>query len=139
MTDTLRVAVVGLGLVSPAHLSGFADAERAEVVAVCDTVPSRVEAVAARLGVRGVTDHRELLADDGVDAVALLLPHQLHHAVAREALEAGKHTYLEKPFTVHEHEADELVALARERGLTLAVAENTRFVDAYLVAERIVR
>jgi predicted dehydrogenase len=59
--------------------------------------------------------------------------------VGREALEAGKHVYLEKPFTVHEHEAADLVRLAGERGLTLAVAENTRFVDAYLAAERIVR
>jgi predicted dehydrogenase len=135
----LRIAVVGLGMVSPAHLSGFESAAGVEIVAVCDEVPARREAVRDRLGVSAVTDYRDVLADDRVDAVALLLPHQIHYSVAREALEAGKHVYLEKPFTVHEHEAATLIRLARERGLTLAVAENTRFVHAYVVAERIVR
>jgi predicted dehydrogenase len=137
--SALRIGVVGLGLVSPPHLDGFAGAGQAEVVVVCDDVPERAEAVGAGRGVPAVTDVRDVLADDGVDAVALLLPHQLHYAVAREALEAGKHVYLEKPFTVHEHEAADLIRLAAERGLTLAVAENTRFVAAYLAAERIVR
>jgi predicted dehydrogenase len=135
----LRVGVVGCGLVSPSHLSGFSSAPDAEVAVVCDTVAARAEAAGASVGAPAVTDHREILRDPSVDAVALLLPHQIHHAVARETLEAGKHVYLEKPFTVHEHEAVDLIALARERDRTLAVAENTRFVHAYLVAERIVR
>jgi predicted dehydrogenase len=137
--NTLRIGVVGLGMVSPAHLSGFEAADGAEVVVACDDDATRAEVVRERLGVRAVTDYRDVLADDGVDAVALLLPHQIHYLVAREALEAGKHVYLEKPFTVHEHEAAELIRLARERGLTLAVAENTRFVHAYTVAAEIVR
>lgn len=137
--DALRIGVVGLGMVSPPHLDGFAEADGAEVVVVCDEVAERAEAVQAARGVPAVTDYRDVLADGGVDAVALLLPHQIHYPVARDALEAGKHVYLEKPFTVHEHEAAELIRLAAERGLTLAVAENTRFVDAYLAAEGIVR
>jgi predicted dehydrogenase len=126
-------------MVSPAHLSGFRSAAGAEIVAVCDELQSRAEAVGGGLGVPAPTDYRDVLADDDVDAVALLLPHQIHYAVAREALDAGKHVYLEKPFTVHEHEAAALIGLARDRGLTLAVAENTRFVQAYVVADEIVR
>lgn len=137
--DVLRIGVVGLGQVSAAHLSGFGSADGAEIVVVCDDVPAKAEAVQIRLGVPAVTDYHDVLADEDVDAVALLLPHQIHYSVAREALEAGKHVYLEKPFTVHEHEAVELIRLARDRGLTLAVAENTRFVHAYVVAEKIVR
>ncbi len=137
--EGLRIGVIGLGMVSPPHLDGFAGADGAEVVVVCDDVAEKAEAAHAARGVPAVTDYHDVLADDGVDAVALLLPHQLHHRVAREALEAGKHVYLEKPLTVHENEAEELIRLAGERGLTLAVAENTRFVDAYLSAERIVR
>jgi predicted dehydrogenase len=140
MSETpLRIGVIGLGMVSPAHLDGFRGADGAEVVVVCDDVAEKAEAVGSRLGVRAVTDHRAVLDDPAVDAVALLLPHQIHYAVAREALEAGKHVYVEKPFTVHEDEAARLIRLAGERGLTLAVAENTRFVAAYLAAERIVR
>ena len=108
-------------------------------MAVCDVDAAKVEAVASAHRARGFTDYRELLADPEVDAVDLLLPHALHYPIGKEALEAGKHVCLEKPLTVHESEADELVDLAARRGLVLALAENTRFVQRYVVAERMLR
>ena len=56
-------ASIGLGMISRAHLAGYAAAEDAEVVAVCDEDPAKVEAVAAAHGARGSTDYRALLAD----------------------------------------------------------------------------
>ncbi len=135
----LRVGVIGLGLVSPPHLDGYEEAAGCELVQVCDVSPSKLEAATEARGVPGTTDHMEVLDDPDVDAVALLLPHQLHHGVAKAALERGKHVCLEKPITVTVAEADELIALAAERGLTLAVAENTRYVRAYVEAERLLR
>lgn len=135
----MRVGVIGLGLVSPPHLDGYEAAEGCELVAVCDVSQERVDAVAAERGVPGTTDHMRILDDPDVDAVALLLPHQLHHEVARAALERSKHVCVEKPITVTAAEADDLIELASERGLTLAVAENTRYVRAYVEAERLVR
>jgi predicted dehydrogenase len=137
--DTLRIGVVGLGSISPAHVMGFQSADGAEIVAVCDNVPAKVEATQARLDVVAATDYHDVLSNDDVDAVAILLPHQSHFSVAREALEADKHVYIEKPLTVHEYEAVKLIRLARDRGRTLAVAENTRFVHAYITANDIVR
>jgi predicted dehydrogenase len=135
----LRVGVIGLGLVSPAHLDGYEEAEGCELAAVCDVDPARVEAVSAARGVRGTTDYRDILGDDSIDAVALLLPHQVHYDIGRAALEAGKHVCMEKPLTVTEAEADELIALAAAGNLTLAVAENSRYVRAYVEAERMLR
>ncbi|HYP49080.1 MAG TPA: Gfo/Idh/MocA family oxidoreductase [Thermoleophilaceae bacterium] len=135
----LRVGVIGLGLVSRPHLDGYEQAEGCEVVAVCDVSQEKVDAVVAARGIRGTTDHTTILDDPDIDAVALLLPHQLHHEVARAALERGKHVCIEKPITVTATEADDLIALAGERRLTLAVAENTRYVRAYVEAERLVR
>jgi predicted dehydrogenase len=135
----LRIGVIGLGMISRAHLAGYAAADGAEIVAVCDVDAAKVEAVASAHGTQGCTDYRSLLADPEVDAVDLLLPHALHFPIAKEALEAGKHVCLEKPLTVHESEARELVDLAASRGLVLALAENTRFVHAYVVAERMLR
>ena len=135
----LRVGVIGLGMISRAHLAGYEAAEGARIVAVCDQDQAKVDAAAAAHGARGSTDYRSLLADPEVDAVDLLLPHALHHPIAKEALEAGKHVCLEKPLTVRESEARELVDLAASKGLVLALAENTRFVHAYVVAERMLR
>jgi predicted dehydrogenase len=133
----LRVGVIGLGRVSDSHLAGLAAYERAELVAVCDIDVDRVEAVAAAYGVTPHTSVDRLLADPEVDAVAILLPHPLHHPVAKAALEHGKHIAVEKPFTVTEAEARELVDIAGTRGLTIAVAENTRFVLAYLELQKL--
>lgn len=135
----MRVGVIGLGLAGEPHLDGYESAEGCELAVVCDAAERKVEPVAKARGVRGTTDHRSVLADPGIDAVALLLPHTLHHPIAVEALEAGKHVCLAKPMTVTVAEADGLIELAANAGLTLAVAESTRFVRAYIEAERMIR
>ena len=140
MTDgTLGIGIIGLGLISPGHILGFQAAEGARVIVLCDRDAHKARTAESRFGVAAITDHRDVLADPTVDAVALLLPHQLHYSSTREALEAGKNVYVEKPFTIHEHEAEDLIRIAASRGLTLALAENTRFVRAYLAAERVIK
>ena len=136
---SIRVGVIGLGLISPAHLHGYSIAEGCELAAVCDIDPVRSARVAGQLGVPSETNYRSILDDPEIDAVALLLPHQLHHQIGLDALRSGKHVCMEKPLTVTEAEARELEQLAAELGLVLAVAENTRFVAAYVEAERLVR
>ena len=140
MTDrtTIGVGVVGLGMISRAHLEGYKAASGAELVAVCDIDPARARAEGERYGAKAYTDFAELLADPAVDAVALQLPHQLHHRLAKQALEAGKHVIVEKPLTVTEAEADDLIRTAEAHGVRLAAAENTRFVRAYVELEKVI-
>lgn len=135
----VRVGVIGLGLASRTHLDGYRSAEGCELAAVCDLAERKVTPAVEATGARGTTDHHSIFSDPGIDAVALLLPHKLHHPVAIEALEAGKHVCLTKPMTVTAAEADELIELAAKTGLTLTVAESTRFVRAYVEAERMIR
>jgi predicted dehydrogenase len=129
----LGIGIIGLGRVSPAHVESYASLPReARVAAVCDTDEVALEAVASRLGVPGFRDYRQLLAHPGVDAVVILLPHLLHHPAALAALQAGKHVTLEKPMAVTEAECENLIAVARDRGVVLSVSENSRFVESYL-------
>ncbi len=137
--SSLGVGVIGLGRISPSHLSGFLKAEDCRLVAVCDRDERKLKDVQSRMNVRSTADHHELLRDPEIEAVALLLPHQVHYAIAKEALEAGKHVLVEKPFTIRESEAQELIDLAKSKGLIVALAENTRFVRAYVAAEKMVR
>ena len=128
--------LIGLGGISSAHLDGFArTGDFAPLVAVCDRDAARAQAVAARTGARAYADYRELLADPRVGAIDAPLPHNLHFEVAKAALEAGKHVLLEKPMAPTVAECDALIALARQKGLTLGVSENTPFVHAYLEVE----
>jgi predicted dehydrogenase len=136
----LGVGIAGLGLISRAHLAGYARAgERARVVAVCDRDGARARAVAAELGARAYTSLDGLLADRDVEAVDLTLPHDVHFPAASAALAAGRHVLVEKPLALTSGECRSLIDQASAASLTLAVAENTRFVVAYRAVEQLVR
>lgn len=136
--STLRVGLVGLGAINRAHISGYlAAGDAADVVAVCDTCKTAVEERAAELDATPYRDHRAMLEDARIDSVDITLPHSLHYPVIRDALEAGKHVLVEKPLALESAQCRELIDLARERRLTLTVAENTRFVAAYEATKRV--
>ena len=94
--------------------------------------PGRARASAAELGLdpaRSYDDYEtmasaEAAREDGIAAVAIVTPNNVHHPVARAFLEAGIHVICDKPLTVSSAEGEELVALAREKGLILAVTYN---------------
>jgi len=79
-----------------------------------------------------------LLADDELDLVVVSTPPDTHVAIARAALEAGKHVLVEKPFVPAPGEADALVALARERGKLLCVYQNRRWDADFATVRRLV-
>jgi predicted dehydrogenase len=132
--------MIGAGLISAAHLHGLLDAtDYAKIVAVCDKDGAVADRVARKVGAKAYTDYRELLADPAVQAIDAPLPHHLHYPVVRAALEAGKHVLVEKPMAPTTRECNDLIALAKARGLSLSVAENTPFVAAYLAVRDLLR
>ncbi len=136
---TVRMGLIGLGGIYRAHTTGYRRAAGAEVVAVCDSDEARAAAEAKEWGAEPFGDYRALLERGDVDAVDVMLPHSLHEEVALAALEAGKHVLVEKPIAPSLAATDRLLEAAQRCGRVLAVAENTRFVAAYLAIEPIVR
>lgn len=88
---------------------------------------------------RVTTALTDLLADPGVDAVYIATPHSNHGEYIRAALLAGKAVLCEKPLVTSLEEGEELVALARERGVFLMEALWTRFLPAYELAAKLLR
>lgn len=118
----LRVAVVGAGRWGPHLMASLHQEGRSEVVWVVDTDPSRRCAVLGRFPhVRCGASAAEAIADPRVDAVAIATPTCTHHALARLALEHGKHVLVEKPLTDCAADALDLCRRAEARGLTLMV------------------
>jgi predicted dehydrogenase len=112
------VAVAGLGHWGP-NIARNLD-ELAELRWLCDVSPELRDRFGARYPHARVTaSFEELLADPELDAVAIATPVPTHYPLARQALLAGKHTFVEKPPALHAEEMEELCALADERGLTL--------------------
>jgi predicted dehydrogenase len=76
---------------------------------------------------RFADDYEALLADPAVDAVVLATPHSQHAAQVIAAATAGKHVFCEKPFALHQREAEQAVDAARRAGVTLGLGYNRRF------------
>ena len=92
----------------------------AELRALCDVSPETREEFARRYPNAHVTDDfGELLADPEVEAIVIATPVPTHYSLAKQALQAGKHVFVEKPPAMRGEEMEELVALAEERELTL--------------------
>jgi len=97
MSEPLRVAVIGCGVVAPAHFECFQRLEGVEVAAACDLVEEKARRLAERFRVgRVATDYREILADPSVQAVSICTDHASHVGIAVDALAAGKHVLCEK-------------------------------------------
>lgn len=123
--DAPRVGVVGAGGLGVHHVRILRDLSGDRFVGFVDENPARAAAVAEQLGVRTLPSLDALLAE--VDAVSVVVPTTAHHAVASAVLAAGKHVFIEKPFTVTLDEADDLIALARTAGVVLQVGHVERF------------
>ena len=114
-----RVGVVGLNYWGPNLVRNFDDL--ADLTWLCD-LDERAPRERSRSrfpNARATTDLDDLLADDELDAVVIATPVPTHYALAKRALEAGKHVFVEKPPAMRAAEIDELVAIAAERDLVL--------------------
>jgi predicted dehydrogenase len=116
----VRVAVVGLGYWGPNLVRVLHELDCAEVPAACDFDDRRLSRLARRYPALRLTERfADVIADEEVDAIAIATPVGSHFDLAREALEAGKHVFVEKPMAGSVAEAEALIALADDCGLTL--------------------
>ena len=118
----VRVLVVGLGNMGLSHARAYAGIDGFEIVGLCSRdVEARPEIAAEFAGVARFADFRAALAATKPDAVSINTWPDTHAAFARAALEAGAHVFIEKPLAQTVAEAEEIVALARERRLKLMI------------------
>ncbi|MEJ7706277.1 MAG: Gfo/Idh/MocA family oxidoreductase [Nocardioidaceae bacterium] len=127
MSSVLRIGVVGVGALSSGrsfrHLSTPDLSGTLKLTALCDPVMERAELVAGQHGVEHVFDSLSaMLEADVVDAVTIVSPIGLHYQHVRDALAAGKHVHVNKTMTTTVEEADEVIGLARDRGLALVAS-----------------
>jgi predicted dehydrogenase len=134
----VRVGVIGCGYWGPQLIRNFSEIAGADLIAVADPRPDRLEYVRARhRSVVCVADHADLLEMD-LDAVVVATPIHTHHRVARDALLAGKHVMVEKPLTSSVEEALDLITLADRAGQTLMAAHTFLYNPAVRELSRMV-
>jgi predicted dehydrogenase len=134
-----RVGIVGAGYWGPKLVRNFAALPEAELYAVCDLDPTRLQEVGEQYpDVQVTTDYAGMLAG-AVEAVAIATPVNTHYPLVKMALQAGKHVIVEKPLTTNVPQAAELVALAEARGLMLMVGHTFLFEPAVEALRDLIR
>lgn len=131
---TIRVGLIGCGLMARAHLPGYqAAAGRAEIVMCCDNNPELAQSHAQKIGgnIELTTDWEQVIASDKVDAVDICSPHYLHAPMVLAAAKAGKHILLEKPMAMNLTEARQMVDATSAAGKIFMVAQNQRYLPEH--------
>lgn len=124
----LRVAIVGCGKIADAHLAQIGRIPGCRVVGACDREPLMAAQLSERFQIgRHFGDLEEMLACCQPDVVHITTPPQSHLELGTRCLNAGCHVYIEKPFTLYAAEAEELIALANERGRKVTVGHDLQF------------
>src|SRR5271154_1614367 len=109
----LKVAIIGCGNIADSHASQIGRIKDCEIVGVCDREPLMAQQLQKRFPIKQwFSSVPELLEQSKPDVVHITTPPQSHFDLAKTCLEHGSHVYLEKPFTVWEHEARSLVEMA---------------------------
>ncbi len=127
MKPPLQLGIVGAGAIAQRgllpHFSLPDVQNRVQLAAICDPVSGRAQAAAQKWGVPRAFETLEELLDQGeVDVVSLCSPIGLHFQQGRAALHAGKHVHFNKTMTTSVAEADELIALAQQKGLKIVAS-----------------
>jgi UDP-N-acetyl-2-amino-2-deoxyglucuronate dehydrogenase len=126
----LRFALVGCGRIAANHMDSLArHAERAELVAVCDSDPATLAAAVTRTGAQGFAQYAQLLAQAGslgVDCVVLATPSGLHARQVTEAAQAGLHVMTEKPMATRWADGLAMVRACDEARVRLFVVKQNR-------------
>jgi predicted dehydrogenase len=121
----LRLAVIGAGHLGRIHARIAAALDEVELVAIADPVEASRTSVAQEAGTRAVADYRELIGE--IEAAVIAAPTTHHHAIGMELLGCGVPLLIEKPIALTSTQANDLVALARQKGVALQVGHVERF------------
>jgi predicted dehydrogenase len=118
--EPLSIGLAGVGQWGPNLARNLSDLEGVQLAWLCDADPEKLQRYAGRFpDARTTVQFEDLLQDDGLAAVAIATPAVTHFDLARRALLAGKHVFVEKPLALSATFGEQLVALAEERGLVL--------------------
>ena len=122
----MKIGVVGLGWMGRVHLRNYTEMADVEVVGVVDVDPKAREEVTAQFGVKAFATLDELLENE-IDAMSICVPTSLHHETGLAVLDKKIHAIIEKPLAATAAEGEDLVKMAKDRGVQLVVGHVERF------------
>lgn len=139
MTKQINVGVVGCGYWGPNLIRNFRALPGCRLKTMCDLSEERLKHLRSLYAeVEGITNYDDLLSDREVDAIVVATAVRFHYPMAKAALLAGKHTFIEKPMAASTAQCEELVQIAHKQGLTLMVGHTFLYSPAVRKIKEIV-
>jgi predicted dehydrogenase len=136
MTQTIKVGIVGYGYATATfHAPLISSVPGLELVAVASSDASKVHTALPHMTVYATP--QTLFARDDIDLVIIPTPNDTHHALAAQALDAGKHVVVDKPFTLNTADALDLIARAEQAQRLLSVFHNRRWDADFLTVQKL--
>jgi len=137
----IGVAVIGVGWCGGIRAETLAKHPLVKSLHLAETRAERLEELKSKLRPASATaDYRELLKNRDIEAVYISsTPEATHYPIARDALAAGKHLFLEKPIAMTLAEADELIATAKSKNLKFTIGYSQRFNPKYAYVRKCIR
>ncbi|SHH65214.1 NAD-dependent epimerase/dehydratase family protein [Marivita hallyeonensis] len=130
-SSTVRVGLIGAGYIASWHADALRATDGVEITAVCDPSEAAAKGLADGLGVRVVSEVADLIEAGVCDAVHILTPPNLHHALAIQCLEGGLHVLVEKPVATSASETAEIEATAQKHGVRFHAGHNFMGLPSY--------
>ena len=139
MTKQIKVGVVGCGYWGPNLIRNFRSLPDCHLKMMCDTNQQRLTHLKSLYPeVEVETDYDHMLNGVGLDAVVIATAVRSHYPLAKASLLAGKHTFIEKPMASSSHECEELIEIARKKGLVLMIGHTFLYSPAVRKIKEIV-
>ncbi len=133
----LKVALIGCGRMAQNHIPKILELVPRERIIICDTNSFNLNMVSELFDIKNVYhDALKMLEEEKPDVVHLVTPPGTHKALALLCFERGANVYIEKPFCLHEDEADEIIAAAHKSQLGVAVGHQRVYSELYQCARQ---
>ncbi|CAM3616972.1 Gfo/Idh/MocA family protein [Marinicrinis lubricantis] len=126
--------LIGCGSIGDFHMQAIHELDHAELVMVCARKQERAQEVGSRERCDWTTDIDELLVRPDVDIVTVTTSSGSHAEIGMKVLEAGKHLMVEKPMAMNAEDAERMIRMAEQKGLTIAVVSQRRFEPQHMAA-----
>lgn len=133
----LRFAIIGCGKIAPRHAAEAA--KQGQLVAVCDIVPAKADALAGEFNSKAYYSIEDLLAGEkNLQVLAICTPNGLHAEHSIQALQAGCHVLCEKPLSISVADAENMIEAAKKNNRKLFVVKSTRYNPAIAALKKMI-
>lgn len=136
MSKKLGFALIGCGLVGPAHARSLRELTDADLKVACSRTESKLASFADEYQLDYTTDYDQILERDDIDVVDITTPPWSHEELVTKAAKAGKHVVLEKPIATSIEEAERLTKTCADHGVKLAIIFQNRWRRSYALVKR---